>query len=181
MKYILIVFTCLLAVSCDNSQSLQEYYVDNKENQDFVMLDVPTSLIAPAANRMSEEQQEVLKTVKKVNILALPLNAETKNLYSPETEKVKTILDHDGYEELMSFGKPSQRMRLYFKGEEDAIDEMVVFAQDENKGFVLARLLGDNMNVADMIKLSQTMSKDDGSFDTSQFEGVMDIFKNQQP
>jgi hypothetical protein len=166
-------------VSCDGEQSLQEYYVDHKENDNFVMLDVPASLISPQSDKLTSNQKEVVQSVKKINILALPLNAETQILFKPETEKVKAILARDGYEELMSFGKPSQRMRLYFKGDEDAIDEVVVFAQDENKGFVLARVLGDNMNVADMVKLTQTMSKDSSSFKTGQFEGIMDIFKNK--
>lgn len=178
-RYIIMVFLAILIVSCDGEQSLQEYYVDHKENNDFVMLDVPASLISPRSDKLTPDQNEVVQTVKKINILALPLNAETKELYKLETEKVKEILARDGYEELMSFGKPSQRMRLYFKGDEDAIDEVVVFAQDENKGFVLARVLGDNMNVADMVKLTQTMNKDSSSFKTGQFEGIMDIFKDK--
>lgn len=178
-RYIIIAFLTVLAVSCDGEQSLQEYYVDHKENDDFVMLDVPASLIIPQSDKLTADQNNVVQTVKKINILALPLNAETKELYEPETEKVKAILARDGYEELMSFGKPSQRMRLYFKGDEDSIDEVVVFAKDENKGFVLARVLGDNMNVADMVKLTQTMSKDSSSFKTGQFEGIMDIFKDK--
>ncbi|HEA29740.1 MAG TPA: DUF4252 domain-containing protein [Leeuwenhoekiella sp.] len=175
-RYVIILLLGVMAVSCDGEQSLQEYYVDHKENDQFVMLDVPASLIVPKHNTLPQAQQAVLKTVKKVNMLALPLNAETQSLYKTETENVKAILTRDGYEELMSFGKPSQRMRFYFKGDEDAIDEVVVFAQDDKKGFVLARVLGDNMNVADMVKLTQTMSKKDGSIDTMQFEGIMDIF-----
>ncbi len=67
-------------------------------------------------------------------------------------------------------------MKLFFKGEEDAIDEMIVFASDDTKGFMLARLLGDDMNIGDMMKLAQTMEK--GGIDVSQFEGVMDVFKD---
>jgi len=179
IKYVIIVFLAVMTVSCNGEQSLQEYYVDHKENDNFVMLDVPASLISPKTDKLSPNQKEVLQTVKKINILALLLNAETKTLLKPETEKVKAILSRDGYEELMSFGKPSQRMRLYFKGDEDAIDEVVVFAQDESKGFVLARVLGDNMNVADMVKLTQTINQDSSSFKTGQFEGIMDIFKDK--
>ncbi|WP_031425782.1 DUF4252 domain-containing protein [Flavimarina sp. Hel_I_48] len=178
MRYLIVTFLAIIMVSCNGEQSLQEYYVDHKENNDFVMLDVPANLILPNSNTMPEAQREILKTIKKVNILALPLNSETQALYQPETEKVMSILKRDDYEELMSFGKPSQRMRFYINGEEDAIDEVIVFAQDDKKGFLLARVLGDDMNVAEMVKLTQNISKEDGSFDTAQFEGVMDIFKN---
>lgn len=166
----------LVLASCNKEQTLQEYYVDNKENDDFVMVDVPTSLISPKSDKLTEDQKKVLNTVKKVNLLAYPLSGGTKEKYDTETIKIKNILTNDSYDELMNFGKPGQRMRLYYKGEEDAIDEVIVFAQDENKGFLLARVLGDNMNVSDMIRFAESIDKEGADFDTAQFEGVMDIF-----
>ena len=69
-------------------------------------------------------------------------------------------------------------MRLYFKGEEEAIDEVIFFGSEDSRGFVLARLLGDDMNINDMMKLAQTMEA--GDIDVSQFEGVMDVFGDVQ-
>lgn len=177
-KLILITLAAIGLVSCNGGTSLEEYYVDNKENNDFVALDVPTSLIAPDADLLTPEQQKVLKTVKKVNILALPLKAEGQAGYMNETGKVDHVLRHDHYQQLMTFGEPSKRMQLFFKGDEENIDELVVFARDDTKGFVLARLLGDDMNVGDMIKFAKNMGKNGGNLNVSQFEGIMDIFNN---
>lgn len=178
-KLLLFVFLGLGLISCNSGTTLEEYYVDQKENPDFVSVDIPASLISPNSDRLTSEQKRVLQTVKKVNILALPLKSDNQAEYDQETAKVKQMLSYDDFEQLMTVGKPSQRMQLYVKGDTDAIDEMVVFAKDDAKGFVLARLLGDDMNVGDLVKLAETMNKNGDSLDLSQFEGVMDVFGNQ--
>ncbi|MAW94739.1 MULTISPECIES: DUF4252 domain-containing protein [unclassified Leeuwenhoekiella] len=162
-------------LSCNQEQSLQEYYIDSKENDDFIMLDVPTSLIAPASEKLSADQQKVVESVKKINLLAYSL--KDTSFYNTETAKLKTILQNDDYDELMKVGNTEQRMRIFIKGDEDAIDEVVVFAQDENKGFLVARVLGDNMNVADMVRFAETMDTSSATLNTGSFEGIMDVFK----
>ena len=177
IKGIFIILFAIAFTSCQDKQTLQEYYVDSKENDAFILVDVPTSLIAPSAEEMTEDQKKVLKSVKKVNLLAY---AKTdSDFYTSETLKVKEILADDNYEELMKFGNPNQRMRLFIKSQEESIDEIVVFAQDEKKGFLLARVLGDKMNVADMVRFAETMDTSSTAFNTAGFEGVMDVFNNK--
>lgn len=178
-KIVAALVVLLVVTSCNNKQTLQEYYVDSKDNADFIMVDLPASLIAPDSELLTQEQREVLKTVKKVNMLAYPLNTGSRETYLVETAKVQEILDQDSYEELMKFGKSGQHMRLFLKGEVDSIDEVVVFAQDDEKGFLLARLLGDDMNVGDMVRFAETIDQNGAGFNTSQFEGVMDVFANK--
>lgn len=177
IKSILAMVVCsLFLVSCSNQQSLQEYYVDNQENANFVMVDVPTSLISEDSEALDAEQKKILKTLRKINIMAYPLKADTQANFESEKTKVNTILASDDYQELMKVNSDMGAMKLYFRGEEDAIDEVVVFASEDSKGFMLARLLGDDMNIGDMMKLAQSMEK--GDIDVSQFEGVMDVFKD---
>ncbi|MGO4911871.1 DUF4252 domain-containing protein [Leeuwenhoekiella sp. W20_SRS_FM14] len=177
LKAVLVVLMVGALSSCQDKQTLQEYYIDSKENDAFIMVDLPTSLIAPVTQEMTEDQKRVINSVKKVNLLAYSM--KDSEFYNSETVKVKEILADDDYEELMKFGKPGQRMRLFIKGQDEAIDEVVVFAQDENKGFVLARVLGDKMNVADMVRFAETMDTSSTNFNTAGFEGVMDVFKNK--
>lgn len=169
-------FLALAVVSCKNGQSLQEYYVDNKEDPNFVLVDIPTSLISPDSQMLDEEQKKVLSTVKKINMMAYKLDNETKDRYDTEVKNVKTILSSDDYEELMTVGHGDQNMRLYFKGEEEAIDEIVVFVNDNAKGFLLARVLGDDMNIGDMSSMIKSFENGDAKVDISQFEGIMDVF-----
>lgn len=177
IKSMLAIAVCgVMLVSCSNQQSLQEYYVDNQENANFIMVDVPTSLISEDSEALDAEQKKILKTLRKINIMAYPLKEETKANFETEKSKVNTILASDDYQELMKVNSDMGGMKLYFRGEEDAIDEVVVFASQDAKGFMLARLLGDDMNIGDMMKLARSMEK--GDIDVSQFEGVMDVFND---
>lgn len=183
MKKIIIssalLFCALVTLtSCSDGQSLQEYYVDNQENSDFVLVDVPTSLISSDSDLLNQEQQEILKTIRKINIMAYPLKESSTTNFQGEKTKLMSILAGDDYEELMKANSDNGNMRLYFKGEEEAIDEVIFFGSEDSKGFVLARLLGDDMKIGDMMRLAQSMEA--GDIDVSQFEGVMDVFNDIQ-
>jgi len=174
-----VAFIALLTLaSCSNKQSLQEYYVDNQENANFVLVDIPTSLISDNTKALDEEQKKVLKTIRKINIMAYPLKDSTTAAFDGEKSKVMNILASDDYEELMKANSDLGSMRLYFKGEEDAIDEVIFYGAEDSKGFVLARLLGDDMKISDMMKLAQSLEA--GDIDVSQFDGVMDVFNDVQ-
>ena len=164
-------------ISCNNKETLQEYYVANQENSDFILVDIPTSLISKDSKALDEKQKEVLKTVRKINIMAYPLKDGTTATFESEKLKVTEILASDDYEELMKVTSDLGNMKLYFRGEEDAIDEVIVYASQGDKGFVIARLLGNDMNIADMAELAKTIQA--GDIDVSQFDGVMDVFKDQ--
>ncbi len=174
---IVAVLAILTLASCSNEQSLQEYYVDNQENGDFILVDVPTSLLGKNVESLSDEQQKVFKTVRKVNLMAYQTKSGDTAAMQQERDKVKSILASDDYEELMKASGDMGQMRLYFKGEEDAIDEVIFFGADDNKGFMLARLLGDDMNIGDMMRLAESLGKSD--VDVSQFNSIMEVFENQ--
>ena len=175
IKHIMVaVIGIMMLTSCSNQQSLQEYYVDNQENNDFILIDVPTSLLGSDMSLLSEDQQKVLKTVRKVNFMVYQTKEGDVAKMQLERDKVKTILATDDYEELMKANLDMGSMRLYFKGEEDAIDEVIFFGANENEGFMLARLLGDDMNIGDMVRLAQSLEKSD--IDVSQFSSMMEVF-----
>ena len=176
---VLLVLSVFTVTSCSSDKkSLQEYYVDNQENNDFVLVDVPASLISGSSAFLTKEQNEVLETIRKINIMAYPIKDATSINYQGKKTKLMSILAGDDYEELMKANSDEGSIRLYFKGEEEAIDEVIFFGAEDSKGFILARLLGDDMNISNMVKLAQSMETSD--IDVSQFEGIMDIFNDIQ-
>lgn len=178
VKLTMVALVAVLSLaSCSKVQSLQEYYVENQENGDFILVDIPTSLLGKNSDVLTEEQQKVFKTVRKVNMMAYATKDGDTVKMLTEKNKVKGILETDNYEELMKANSDMGSMRLYFKGKEDAIDEVIFFGADDSKGFMLARLLGDNMNIGDMMKLAQSLEKSD--LDVSQFGSVMEVFENK--
>ena len=123
----------LLIVACDSYPSLQKYYVDSKENSEFLSVDLPSSIIQLKDTDVSEEVQTTLKTIKKINFLALQLTEENQELYAEEKQKVNEILKNPKYKQLVRFNRGATNISVNFLGEEDAIDEVVIFGADNEK------------------------------------------------
>ena len=158
---IILALVVLAFYSCDNETTLQEYYVENQGNKQFLALDVPSSLLTGSGSRLDAEQKATLETIKKVNLMAFPMNDENKASYEQEKEKLTAILQNDKYNTLIKYGGGSRKAELYYLGEEDAIDEFVVFGSDEEKGFAVARVLGEDMKPEALIKLLKSFQEGD--------------------
>ncbi len=65
----------------------------------------------------------------------------------------------------MRYGGGTRKAELYFLGEDDAIDELIVFGSDDEKGFGIARVTGDKMNPEALIKLLKSF--EDGDLDVA--------------
>ena len=59
----------------------------------------------------------------------------------------------------MKIGSPKQGAAIYFVGEDDDIDEFVVYGNNATSGFAVVRILGDNMNPSDVMTLFELMRK----------------------
>lgn len=162
MKISKFISVCLILIfaSCDNKTTLQEYYVENQNNRQFLSLDVPASLLT-GNNRLSAEQKATLETIKKVNLIALPMNEENRAIFEEERTKLTAILGNEKYQPLIKYGGGTRKAELYFLGEDDAIDEFIVFGYDEEKGFGVARVLGDDMKPDALIKLLKSFEEGD--------------------
>ena len=158
---IILALVVLAYYSCDNETTLQEYYVENQGNKQFLALDVPSSLLAGSGSRLDAEQKATLETIKKVNLMAFPMNDENKASYEQEKGKLTAILQNDKYNTLIKYGGGSRKAELYYLGEEDAINEFVVFGSDEEKGFAVARVLGEDMKPEALIKLLKSFQEGD--------------------
>ena len=91
LKSISLFCFIMLMISCDDKQSLQEYYVDNQGNSEFVAIDVPTSMFANTES-LSNDQKMTLETVKKINILAIPQKSENQDKIELEKTAISNIL-----------------------------------------------------------------------------------------
>ncbi len=76
MKVIKILSLALAAtafVSCANETSLQEYYVENQQDNKFIAVDVPTSMFTNT-EELDETQKETLETVKVVKPVKITIS-----------------------------------------------------------------------------------------------------------
>lgn len=153
-----LVFSMMLFNACGNDASLQKYIVEKQNDHTFFTMDIPSSLILTSDNNLTDEQLKALKSIKKVNILALQLKDNNRNLYENEKERVRTILKDDKYETLLSYGSAEMGATLLFTGDVEAINELIIFASDEEKGFGLFRVIGDKMNPSQVVKLMDNVN-----------------------
>ncbi|MGV6845500.1 MAG: DUF4252 domain-containing protein [Lutibacter sp.] len=170
-KIFLLIATVFLA-SCSSSPSLQKYIVQSKENDAFISVDIPSSILQLKDNT-DEEVKKTLESVKKLNFLALELTDGNKKLYESEKEKVKAILKRPKYKQLMRFKRNAANISISYLGKENAVDEVVVFGSDNSKGFALIRILGDHMNPAEIMQITQKIKLDKNSGQLGKIEDLM--------
>ena len=158
-KTISFIAISLLTLACNNEKTLQKYYVENQEDSKFISLDIPTSLFTKVDN-LEPEQRETLESVSKINVLAYPLKEENES-FDAEKAELEEILSNDKYQLLMKYGSNDRKAALYFTGEEDAIDEIVAFGYDSERGMGVARILGKDMNPQKIMELIKSMDGED--------------------
>lgn len=162
----------LVVTACNKEQTLQEYIVESKENNEYMSIDMPASIIQLDKTNISEEDKATLSTIKKMNFLAFPVSDTNKEMYATEKQKVKGILKQDVFTELMTVSGKEGNLIVSFTGSDEAIDEVVIFGAQDEKGFALARVLGENMNPADILKIAQHMQIDDDSGQMNQLGAI---------
>lgn len=162
--------------SCNQGSSLEHYYVDNQEKPNFFSIDVPTSLLNIDASELSSDQADAYNSIKKLNMLAYKLTAENQSTYDSELAKVKSILNNSKYEELIRGGNPEAgSFIIKFVGDEDDIDEFVLFGNADDKGFAIVRVLGNNMNPNKIMALASVMEK--ANINDEQLSQFTEFFK----
>lgn len=170
-----LVILMIMTSSCGNEPSIQEYYVENLENSNFVALDIPSSLLANNQD-LDKDQKQTLESIRKVNVLAYPLR-DNEEVYQEEKVQLQEILKNDKYQLLMRYGSGFRKAEIYFTGDEDAVDEFILFGFDDSRGVGLARILGEDMQPQGMLNLLRSMEKGDLNLDG--IRNIAQIFKGE--
>lgn len=159
--YILAVFSLLLT-GCSSEPSLQKYFVEKTENKNFVAVDVSPTILNLDETKLSSDEKQALASLDKMNILAFKLNETNKLEFAAEKTKVKEILKDEKYQELMKVNMGAGGGgSLSFVGDEDHIDEFILFANQGETGFAVVRILGDDMNPTGVMTLMSLLQKSD--------------------
>ena len=95
--------------------------------------------------------------------------------YNAELAKVKAILNDDKYEDLIEVNDPAGKFIGKSLGNADTMDEFVLFVSKNDIGFGIIRVLGDNMDPAQIVTLVDAMKNAD--FDSSKVENIMNFYK----
>ncbi len=161
--------------SCSSEQSLQQYYIASAENPNFMSFDLPSSLLDLETANLTESEKEAASSLKKLNVLAFQKKPENEADYLVQKNVIKSILKSDDFSELMKMNTPFGKATIQLKGDDDTIDELVIYGDNDEKGLVLVRILGDDMNPASLMQLVKAVEKSD--FDGKGLEQLGDLLK----
>lgn len=171
MLLLVIAFT-----SCNQGPTLQTYFVDNELKPGFASFDVPTSFLNVDGFEMTDEQREAYESVNKLNVLTYIEEDTEAEAYKLELEHIKTILKNPKYEELMRGGNATDgKFTVKFLGDIDKLDELIIFANANNRGFIVARVLGDDMNASKLMSLQSVLQN--AKIEDSQLNNLTEFFK----
>ncbi len=164
-----VLFVTLMTVSCNNKQSLQGYLVESQGKQGFMTFDIPVNFFKPKSDDVPAEVLETIQSIHKINVVALPYkNNEAE--YDAEKAKINEILkSSDKYKSLMRMNAKGIKMNLYYTGSTDAIDEVIAFGYQKELGVGVARIMGEDMNPSQIIKMMENITWDSNGMNLKQF------------
>ncbi|MDB4225986.1 DUF4252 domain-containing protein [Algibacter sp.] len=169
------LLTAVIFISCGDNVSLQRYYVDNQESNNFISQDIPLSLMEIDKSNFTEAQEEAYNSVNKLNFLGYKVNETDTETYLAELAKVKTILSDSKYNDLMEFSDKGNKIYVKYIGTDEEADEVIVFGSAKDMGFGIVRILGDDMNPDKMVTLISALQN--ANIEEGQIENIMNFFK----
>lgn len=175
IAFYLAILISLLLLSCNSEPTLQKYFVENSEKKSFVALDVSSSILNIEKTKLTAEQKTALESFEKVNILAFKLDKTNQAEYTIESQKVTQILKGKDYQELMKVGSGKDGASVSFVGDEDNIDEFILFAKQKENGFAVVRILGNNMNPNNIMNMISLLNS--SNLDMEQLKPLQEFIK----
>lgn len=165
MKNILSICLCAIVLVSCQSNSLQSFMVDHKSDDNFISVDFSLKTFVDNFDSMPEDQKELFEDINKVNFLAFRKNENNSNSHNVKKEELLGILSSE-FEgnQLMSVNAEEGLIKMYADEIEDKAQEIIIFASSDDKGFLVFRLLGNDLNPSNFYKM-MTMS-DQMDFDS---------------
>jgi len=165
----------ILQVSCHSEPSLQKYFVENTENKNFVALDVSPSILNLDATKLTPEQNKAFASFEKINVLAFKVTDKNKADFEMERSKVGAILKEEKYQQLMKFGSGKEGASVSFVGDDEHIQEFVLYANKAENGFAVVRILGKDMNPTAIVSMIDVIKN--SKIDLEQLKPLQELLK----
>jgi hypothetical protein len=178
MRITLFLITLLLSLilgSCNSEPTLQKYFVENTENKDFIALDISSNILNVDKTKLTVSQSEALQSFDKMNVLAFKLNDKNKAQFEAERAKVNVILKDKMYQQLMKFSSGKQGASVSYVGTDDHINEFVLYANKNDAGFAVIRVLGKDMNPTHIMNMISVLQE--SKIDLEQLKPLQELIK----
>ncbi len=154
------LFIVVALTSCNYGETLQSYFVANQETPNFISIDIPVSFVSVENIELTEDQKEAYESIDKLNMLGYTLKDDHVEEYKLELTKIQALLKNKQYQELFRGGNSTDgKVVIKYIGDDDSIDELIIFGTANDKGFAIIRVLGDNMQPAKIMTLGDVVGK----------------------
>jgi len=174
-RILLNIIIAVVLIGCNSKASLQSYFVDHQEVANFITLDLPTTLVDLDETEFTKDEKEAYNSIKRLNFLGYKIEENGIDEYTSELTFVETILSQKKYIELAEFNYNGAKIIVKYIGDDDLVDELIVFGNSKDTGFGIVRVLGKKMSPEKMATLVNVMQN--ANIDQSQLSGLTDFFK----
>jgi hypothetical protein len=174
MKKAVIVLSVLaIFISCNQQKTIQTYIVEKQDKPGFMSVDLPMSLIQLNTDKAPLEVKEAYGSIKKVNVLGLPY-LNNNEAYEIEKKAILSILNNSTlYKNLMKMDMNGMRISIYYNGDANDINEVIVFGYSKKIGVGVARVIGNHMNPTKITQMAEYLKIDPNQLKLQQFEQVL--------
>lgn len=161
MNKLWVYITVLAFVGCSTTPSIQQYYASKTEDPNFLVIDIPTSILGIDSSSLSEEEQEALNSFQKLNVLLFRKTDKNATQLPSELKMVRAIIDGKNFDPLLIMSDRQYSGKLVLEGSVERPDEIVFYGSGD-EGFVIARLIGRNMQVEKAMLLANAIQRGNG-------------------
>ena len=172
-KAVIILSVLTIFISCNQQKTIQTYIVEKQDKPGFMSVDLPMSLIQLNTDKAPLEVKEAYGSIKKVNVLGLPY-LNNNEAYEIEKKAILSILNNSTlYKNLMKMDMNGMRISIYYNGDANDINEVIVFGYSKKIGVGVARVIGNHMNPTKITQMAEYLKIDPNQLNLQQFEQVL--------
>ena len=175
MKKVVIILSVLaIFVSCNQQKTIQTYIVEKQDKPGFMSVDLPMSLIQLNTDKAPVDVKKTYENIKKVNVLGLPYLNNDK-AYEIEKKAISLILNNSTlYKKLMKMDMNGMSVSIYYNGDANDINEVIVFGYSKKIGVGVARVIGNHMNPTKITQMAEYLKIDPNQLNLQQFRQALD-------
>jgi|AOAMet1_03_M0_10_1038530.scaffolds.fasta_scaffold05727_2 spore germination protein YaaH len=174
MKKAVIILTVLaLFISCNQQKTIQTYIVEKQDKPGFMSVDLPMSLIQLNSDKVPLDVKDGYESIKKVNVLGLPY-LNNNEAYEIEKKAISLILNNSTlYKNLMKMDMNGMSVSIYYNGDANDINEVIVFGYSKKIGVGVARVIGNHMNPIKITQMAEYLKIDPNQLNLQQFKQAL--------
>ena len=174
MKKVAIILSVLaIFVSCNQQKTIQTYIVEKQDKPGFMSVDLPMSLIQLNSNKVPIDVKDGYESIKKVNVLGLPY-LDNNEAYEIEKKTISLILNNSTlYKKLMKMDMNGMSVSIYYNGDANNINEVIVFGYSKKVGVGVARVIGNHMNPTKITQMAEYLKIDPNQLNLQQIKQAL--------